>query len=85
MQPDYRLDAVRGSDNDAPVFVKGALWRALTEAARLNGGALTVPAGSYRVSVLGIRAGPFALRLENGQRLELSLDDAGKLTMPTAK
>lgn len=52
-----------------------------TEVARglINGPAITLKAGPYRVGLLGSAAEALAVELEDGQALELSLDESGNL------
>ena len=50
----------------------------------LNGPGVLLRPGTYQVSIQGTSEEPLRVRLENGQKLQLSLDDAGKLTVPAS-
>ena len=45
----------------------------------LNGPGVTLKAGSYRVSIQGIREAPLQVQVQSDQRLRLTLDNSGKL------
>jgi von Willebrand factor type A domain len=45
----------------------------------LNGPGVVLKPGTYQVSIQGIREAPLQVKIESGQKLQLTLDDAGKL------
>jgi hypothetical protein len=50
----------------------------------INGAPLNFKAGSYRVGIPQTGVTPAQVRLEDGQAVILSLDEAGKLVVPGA-
>jgi hypothetical protein len=48
----------------------------------VNGLALEMPAGSYKLSFPATRLEPIRVRIEGGKLLPIQLSDAGKLRLP---
>jgi len=59
-------------------------WQTVVAQGMINGRGVMLKAGAYRVSIQGIRDNPLEVRLESGQRLQLTLNEAGNLIVVPA-
>lgn len=72
-------DALRQAALHTHFVVHDAQGKTLLASGLVNGPAIELEAGTYRVGILGTRVEPALVRVEDGGVLALSLDEAGKL------